>query len=298
MSIKCSTRVWDYSSSGGNELLVLLAISDHAHDDGSGAWPSIKTLATKCRISSRSVQRHLRELENKGELKTSYGNGPHGTNLYSILTGLSASENIKKIICYMCSREEDDDVIFDEHHRIPGDDETIVDLCRECHIRLHQLIDPDVGGDRLTPPQIRGDKNKNVGDKKNNGGDNTGTGRATNTSPKPSLTINKQSINQPSLNNAGKPAKQKTPPLTEGQRYLLDAFGAKRYKTNIQRDTVLELEEKHGLPKLKEGVDWTALRGMNVSQAVISLKTALPKWGKPKPSTKPKKTVAEILQER
>lgn len=78
------------------------------------------------------------------------------------------------------------------------------------------------------------------------------------------------------------PKTPKPDPLTEGQRGFLDFFGAKRFKTIVQRDTVLELEQEYGTGKLLEAAKWAAKRGMNVGQAVVSVESALPKWGQPK----------------
>jgi hypothetical protein len=68
MSIKCMDRVWSHSRSKGSALLLLLAIADHAHDDGTGAWPSQETLARKTRMSVRQVRRLLDLLAAGGEL--------------------------------------------------------------------------------------------------------------------------------------------------------------------------------------------------------------------------------------
>ena len=182
MSIKCTSRVWEYSTASGTELLVLLAISDHAHEDGTGAYPSLQTLAAKCKISKRSVQRYLKKLSKGGELKIEYGKGRNGTNLYTVLSGLllTNGEIIIKTICFMCSCEQNETTIFDKHHRIPGDDSSLVDLCRDCHVRLHQLLCTDIGGDNLSPPDVGGDKTKE-------GDDKNGIKGVTPMSPEPSV---------------------------------------------------------------------------------------------------------------
>jgi hypothetical protein len=84
VSIKVSTYVWEYSEHKGTALLLMLAIADHAHDDGGGAYPSIATLARKARTSPRNVKLLLPKLEASGELEVSRGKGPHGTNLYQV----------------------------------------------------------------------------------------------------------------------------------------------------------------------------------------------------------------------
>ena len=58
MSIKVMNRVWDESQHKGSTLLLLLAIADHAADDGY-CWPNVKTLAQKIRMSRRQTIRLL-----------------------------------------------------------------------------------------------------------------------------------------------------------------------------------------------------------------------------------------------
>jgi hypothetical protein len=81
------------------------------------------------------------------------------------------------------------------------------------------------------------------------------------------------------------PAKELDASLTEGQKLFLQTFGATRFKNKIQRDAVLEMERKYGTDCLGEGLRWAAKNGMSLSKAVVSLESALPKWGKPKTST-------------
>ena len=65
MSVQVMTQVWK-SSLPTAEKMVLLVIADHAADDGSNAWPGIATIARKASMSERTVQRHLRTLEEQG----------------------------------------------------------------------------------------------------------------------------------------------------------------------------------------------------------------------------------------
>lgn len=85
MSIKAMTSVWEKSQHKGSTLLLLLAIADYAHDDGTGAWPSIDTLAKKTRMSVRNTQRLVDTLRASGEVTVISGGGPHGTNLYAVV---------------------------------------------------------------------------------------------------------------------------------------------------------------------------------------------------------------------
>ena len=90
MSIKAMSRVWDQSKATGNELIVLLAIADHADDDGCNAYPGLQTLARKARIGERETRYCLRKLEELGELRVTLqqrANGSYRSSLYEILIG-------------------------------------------------------------------------------------------------------------------------------------------------------------------------------------------------------------------
>jgi hypothetical protein len=81
------TRVWEHSRHKGSALLLLLAIADHAHDDGSGAWPSVAHLARKVRMSERQVQRLIRVLSAGivPELGLEEEAGPGRAHLFTVL---------------------------------------------------------------------------------------------------------------------------------------------------------------------------------------------------------------------
>lgn len=77
-------RVWEKSAHAGTELLMMLAIADFSDDDGK-AYPSIKTLAQKCRMRPRNCQYILKNLEQSGELSIFLNKGTQrGTNLYRV----------------------------------------------------------------------------------------------------------------------------------------------------------------------------------------------------------------------
>lgn len=76
--------LWDNSAARGTDLLVLLALADFADDDGTNAWPSIETLAKKCRQDRRTVQRTLVKLEDAGLVKVARNAGPGGVNRYVV----------------------------------------------------------------------------------------------------------------------------------------------------------------------------------------------------------------------
>lgn len=64
---------------GGSEMLLALAIADHAHDDGTSVRPSVRHLAEKTRQSERAVQYQLRSMEAAGWLQL-VGNAMGGRN--------------------------------------------------------------------------------------------------------------------------------------------------------------------------------------------------------------------------
>lgn len=70
MSSKATSWVWNDALDLPPALLpVLLALAEHAHNDGRNAWPAVSTLARMARKSERQVQRNLRELEAFGFIR-------------------------------------------------------------------------------------------------------------------------------------------------------------------------------------------------------------------------------------
>lgn len=66
--------------------LVLLALADYAHADGSEAYPAVDTLAAHTRLSRRAVQSALRTLEGDGEIVRD-GVGRNGTTCWRLTMG-------------------------------------------------------------------------------------------------------------------------------------------------------------------------------------------------------------------
>lgn len=83
MSVRVSSWVWEHAPASGGDLLMLLALADHARDDGGGAYPSVKTLAKKMRMTRRGAQLALRRLEGAGLILPD-GTGPRGTVSYCL----------------------------------------------------------------------------------------------------------------------------------------------------------------------------------------------------------------------
>jgi hypothetical protein len=84
LSVQAISWVIDHSKQKSNSFVVLLMIANHARSDGSGAWPSIRTLAKECRLSDRTVQRAIIALVKTRELRVTHNKGPFGANLYDL----------------------------------------------------------------------------------------------------------------------------------------------------------------------------------------------------------------------
>lgn len=67
MAVNVMSNVWKNSQQKANKLLLLLALADSANDEG-WTYPSQKTLAEKCRLGIRAVQKLLDALEDEGEI--------------------------------------------------------------------------------------------------------------------------------------------------------------------------------------------------------------------------------------
>lgn len=63
MSIRLMSEVFDRYPNGAGEMLLALALADHADANGENIFPKIDALAGKTRQSPRTVQRQLRAME-------------------------------------------------------------------------------------------------------------------------------------------------------------------------------------------------------------------------------------------
>jgi hypothetical protein len=84
MSAKIMADVLLKSNAKGNAKLVLLTIAYYAHDDGTGARPSLTTLTQHTGLSRRTICAMLDYLSTTGQLHIDSTQGKHGTNLYAI----------------------------------------------------------------------------------------------------------------------------------------------------------------------------------------------------------------------
>ena len=77
-------QIWGSSPQKGTRLLMLLAIADHANDDGI-AWPSQTHLAEKCRMSKRQAQNLIKDLVSTDELHIEeVGTGRGHSTIYRV----------------------------------------------------------------------------------------------------------------------------------------------------------------------------------------------------------------------
>lgn len=84
MSVQAIAWVLEHSESRLGARCVLMSIANHAKADGTGSWPSVKTIAKEARLSDREVQYATAELRRIGELSVQISAGPKGVNMYSL----------------------------------------------------------------------------------------------------------------------------------------------------------------------------------------------------------------------
>jgi hypothetical protein len=77
-------RVLRLSKSKGAARLVLLAIANHAHKDGAGAYPKIRTIARETNMSERWVQAQIPKLVALGELTAVNRGKTHETYQFTV----------------------------------------------------------------------------------------------------------------------------------------------------------------------------------------------------------------------
>jgi hypothetical protein len=99
ISVQAISWVIEHSKHSLGNFIVLLMVANHAKSDGTGAWPSVDTLARESRLSERETRYCLRALEQSGELQTKFGKGPHGTNIYNLPLVRGANSAPRGAIC-------------------------------------------------------------------------------------------------------------------------------------------------------------------------------------------------------
>lgn len=115
MSIKVMTLVWERSRFADNELLAMLAMADHAHDNGTGIRIGRKRLRRKMRTKSKTTTKAVvARLLASNELVLTHkgGNGPGDVDHYRIDVKLLMTQP------YMLADDEDDDEKGSEFDRL------------------------------------------------------------------------------------------------------------------------------------------------------------------------------------
>lgn len=85
------SALWEDGPTDPTEKLVLLAIADHANDEGM-AYPSMAGIAAKCSLTERGARGIIRRLEASNWLLTKVGGGRGGKSVYHVLTAENRNE--------------------------------------------------------------------------------------------------------------------------------------------------------------------------------------------------------------
>lgn len=83
MSIRIMSAIFDSLSLGPTERLIMLALADHADDDGR-CYPSMARLSQRTGLSERAIQTNVKNLTDAGYLKVITGGGKSHSNLYFV----------------------------------------------------------------------------------------------------------------------------------------------------------------------------------------------------------------------
>lgn len=92
MSITLMTLSWDARGLTQGEAFVLTSLCDQANDAGV-CWPSVETIARRCRMTERGVQKCIRELERKNYLRCE---GRKGTTSHYIINVAKLHEEYRR----------------------------------------------------------------------------------------------------------------------------------------------------------------------------------------------------------
>jgi hypothetical protein len=99
MSIKLMTKAWELDLKS-NEKLVLIAMADHANDDGD-CYPSVTKMAVKCGMTRQGVIGIINRLISYGYVKKESrlrDNGSQTSNLYTLdLDGVNTVDSVNEV---------------------------------------------------------------------------------------------------------------------------------------------------------------------------------------------------------
>ncbi|WP_425412328.1 helix-turn-helix domain-containing protein [Leisingera methylohalidivorans] len=77
------SAVFESETLGATERLIMLALADHADDEGR-CYPSIPRLCQRTGLGERAVQTNIRKLQAQGYVEIIPGAGRNGSNLYFV----------------------------------------------------------------------------------------------------------------------------------------------------------------------------------------------------------------------
>jgi hypothetical protein len=83
VSIRLMSAVFESQTLGPTERLIMLALADHADDEGR-CYPSIERLRQRTGLSERAVQTNIRNLVAQGYVRIVVGGGKGNANLYFV----------------------------------------------------------------------------------------------------------------------------------------------------------------------------------------------------------------------
>jgi hypothetical protein len=100
MSVKMMHMVFERFPLAGNDMVLALALADHAHDDGTNIFPGNERLAHKTRMSERTVIRLLQKFVNMGWLiKVKNSNSGRGfANVFCINPNWIKGDNLSPLM--------------------------------------------------------------------------------------------------------------------------------------------------------------------------------------------------------
>jgi predicted ArsR family transcriptional regulator len=76
--------VHKYCKVGGPARLILLTLADAANSEDDLAWLAVGTIAERTGLVERTIQKHLRQLVESGDLDINPQAGPYRTNYYQL----------------------------------------------------------------------------------------------------------------------------------------------------------------------------------------------------------------------
>lgn len=95
MSVPVMARCFELPATVGPEdRLLLLALASFCDRDGGNAYPSVATLATMTRVSTRPVQRRLRKLERQGLIAKQASARQHRPRTYCLPFAMSGDSGV------------------------------------------------------------------------------------------------------------------------------------------------------------------------------------------------------------